>query len=153
MNAKFITAALSAVIFMSLATLTCVFASSDCCKCTLIVADIIFAVLCLLSTFFIFFRERLQVYSKELKSEVKSLEANLANLQTSIKEKQSEIERYNASIAQLKKDVNALEGIDKVKLNAELEGQKQKNAVLQQQYDELARAVIPLISKISENNE
>ena len=108
MNAKFITAALSAVIFMSLATLTCVFASSDCCKFTLIVADIIFAVLCLLSTFFIFFRERLHVYSKELKSEVKSLEENLANLQTSIKEKQSEIERYNASIAQLKKDVNAL---------------------------------------------
>lgn len=153
MNAKFVIGALSAVLFMSLATLTCVFASYDCCKCTLIVADIIFAALCLLSTFLVFFRERLQVYSKELKSEVKSLKENLANLQASISEKQSEVERHNESIAKLKKDVDDLEGLDKVKLNAELEGAKQKNAVLQQQYDELARAVIPLISKISENNE
>lgn len=153
MNAKFVTGAFAAVLFMSLATLTCVFSAWDCSKCLLIVADIIFAAICLLSTFLVFFRERLQVYSTDLKSEVKTLKDELGSLQASITEKKTDVDRYKESIAQLKKDLEELEGKDKIELNAELESAKQKNAVLQQQYDELARAVIPLISKISKSNE
>lgn len=152
MNAKFVTGAFAAVLFMSLATLTCVFSAWDCSKC-LLIADIIFAAICLLSTFLVLFRERLQVYSTDLKSEVKTLKDELGSLQASIKEKKTDVDRYKESIAQLKKDLEELEGKDKIELNAELESAKQKNALLQQQYDELARAVIPLISKISKSNE